>query len=386
MFRHKIIFSLLSGKALKINEMRPEDPIKPGIRDYEVNFLRFIDSITTGTALKINNTGTSIKFSPGMLLGGKVTHSCTTQRSIGYLIEACLILGPFCKEPLDITFTDCITNSDTDLSCDIIRAVSIRQLQHFGIGAYDLLGVKSEVPEIKVTKRGAPPLGGGEVKFTCPIVKTIQPCTLIDPGMIKRVRGLAYTTKCSSSFAQRMVSASRGVLHGYIGDIHIYTDTFTRKEGGDSPGYAIGLAAESTTGCVLSSQRTAITPAILAQMNPNTTADTTSIEDSLPGDVDLLTPEDVGRVSAKALLEEISYGGCVDGYHQLLFLCYMALGPEQQVSRVRFGTITPQAVYMLRLLKEFWNIEFQLQPDVKSNTVLVSCVGLGYQNMNKKMC
>jgi RNA 3'-terminal phosphate cyclase-like protein len=203
--------------------------------------------------------------------------------------------------------------------------------------------------------------------------------------MIKRIRGLAYTTKCSSSFAQRMVVASRGVLNGYIGDIHIYTDSFTTQNGGLSPGYAVGLAAESTTGCVLASQRTAVTSSSLAAQTSSGKEGEQVFQDSLPGDVDLITPEDVGRVAAKGLLEEISFGGCVDAYHQLLYLVYMALGPDQQVSRVRFGPLTPQSVYLLRLLKEFWGVQFQLTPDVKSATVLVSCVGIGYTNMNKRV-
>lgn len=395
LFRFKIIFALLSGRSIRINDIRLDDPVKPGLREYEVNFLRFIDSLTTGTILRINPTGTSIKFTPGVLLGGKVTHECTTARSIGYLLEVCIFLGPFCKDQLEATFTSCITNSDTDVSCDIIRAVTLRQLQHFGFGDLDLLGERTPGPTIKVNKRGAPPLGGGEVVFTFPNLtsqQSLKACTLLDPGMIKRIRGLAYSTKCSSSFAQRMVNSSRGVMNGYIGDIHIYTDSFTTRNGGNSPGYAIGLAAESTTGCVLASQRTAITTSVLAAMtegegNKGKSADaTTTLVDSLPGDIDLITPEDVGRVAAKGLLEEISFGGCVDAYHQLLFIVYMALGPDQQVSRVRFGPLSPQCVYLLRLLKEFWGVQFQLTPDVKSQTIMVSCVGIGYQNMNKRVC
>lgn len=387
LFRWKIIFSLLSGKTVRINDIRLNDPQKPGIREYEVNFLRFVDRITTGTTLNINKTGTSVKFVPGILIGGVVEHDCTLHRCVGYLLEAALLLGPFCKYELKATFKNCVTNSDTDLSCDLIRAVTIRQLQNFGFGSVDIIGVKSPAPDIKVTKRGAPPLGGGEVEFTVPLIKTILPCTLVDPGMIRRIRGLSYTTKCSASFSQRMITSARGVLNGYIGDIHIYSDAFTKRENaGNSPGYSIALAAESSTGCVLSSQRTASTSATLAQQAQG--ADLSKLAngmvDNLPGDVALITPEDVGRVAGKALLEEVSYGGCVDSVHQGLYLFFMALGPDQQVSRVRFGQLTPQSIYILRLLKEFWGITFQLTPDVKSSTVLVSCVGIGYQNMNRK--
>jgi RNA 3'-terminal phosphate cyclase-like protein len=44
----------------------------------------------------------------------------------------------------------------------------------------------------KIKKRGSPPLGGGEVLFLCPIVKQVKTLNFIDPGKIKRIRGIAY--------------------------------------------------------------------------------------------------------------------------------------------------------------------------------------------------
>ena len=41
-------------------------------------------------------------------------------------------------------------------------------------------------------KRGAPPEGGGEVVFSCPVRRNLQPLQFTDPGKIKRIRGLAY--------------------------------------------------------------------------------------------------------------------------------------------------------------------------------------------------
>ena len=41
-------------------------------------------------------------------------------------------------------------------------------------------------------KRGAPPEGGGEVVFSCPVRRTLRPIQFTDAGKIKRIRGLAY--------------------------------------------------------------------------------------------------------------------------------------------------------------------------------------------------
>merc|ERR1712194_599600 len=97
----------------------------------------------------------------------------------------------------------------------------------------------------KINKRGAPPLGGGEISFSCPIVKNIQPVEILDEGKVKRVRGVAYTTRVSPQFAARMVDACRGVLNDFLPDVWIYSDHSKGPASGESPGYGLSLVAES---------------------------------------------------------------------------------------------------------------------------------------------
>ena len=44
----------------------------------------------------------------------------------------------------------------------------------------------------QIVKRGAPPEGGGEVVFSCPVRRNLRPLQSTDPGKVKRIRGLAY--------------------------------------------------------------------------------------------------------------------------------------------------------------------------------------------------
>jgi RNA 3'-terminal phosphate cyclase-like protein len=83
--------------------------------DYEVNLLKLIDSISNGTRTDINETGTSLYFIPGLLLGGKHVFDCKLERSISYYLEVVLCLAPFSKQPIDITFKG-ITNDPIDVS------------------------------------------------------------------------------------------------------------------------------------------------------------------------------------------------------------------------------------------------------------------------------
>jgi RNA 3'-terminal phosphate cyclase-like protein len=204
--------------------------------------------MSNGVNVQINSTGTLVKFKPGIVTSGAhLKHACPVSRSIGYFVEGILPLALFGKKALGIAFTG-VTNANIDPSVDVIRTVTLHLLKYFKI--------EGEI-KLEIVSRGAPPLGGGLVTLKCPIVKQLSPVTLVDSGKIKRVRGLAYTTRCSSQFSNRMVESARGVLNAFIPDVYIYTDHFKGKNSGLSPGYAVSLLAESTSGCLLSAQRAA---------------------------------------------------------------------------------------------------------------------------------
>jgi RNA 3'-terminal phosphate cyclase-like protein len=96
-------------------------------------------------------------------------------------------------------------------------------------------------------------------------------------------------------------------------------------------------------------------------------------------------PEDVGTSAAHQLLVELSKGGCVDRCNQWLVLVLMALGPAD-VSKMRFGSeLTEFSVQALRLIKTFFGVVFKVEKDEESDdgSILVSCVGSGFENVHK---
>jgi len=342
----RLVCATLSGKPIRIDEIRELDG-EPGLRDYEVSFIRLLDKISNGCTISINETGTKLKYRPGLLVGcHHLTHECPPSRSISYFLEALILLAPFCKIPINLTLTG-VTNDNQDLSVDILRTMTLPLLKNFGLEAD---------PILKVKKRGAPPLGGGEVSFSCPIVSQLKPINLIDEGKIKKIRGLAYTTKCSPQFANRMIEIARGVFNDYIPDVHIYSDHYKGKNSGLSGGFGLSLVAETTTKIYLSS-------------------DFTATQDSLP--------EDIAKEGALALLHEISQGGCIDSSHQSFILLLMLLCPED-VSKVKLGQLTPYTMENLRLYKQIFGVSFNISSDPKTNGLFLSCMGIGYKNYSRK--
>ena len=92
-----------------------------------------------GCVIEINETGTSLKFKPGILLGGaiKEPHNCGVSRSIGWFIEGIIPLAIFSKSNVSVTFSG-LTNDCQDISVDILRNVTIPLLQNFGISGVNI--------------------------------------------------------------------------------------------------------------------------------------------------------------------------------------------------------------------------------------------------------
>lgn len=277
--------------------------------------------MTNGTRIEINETGTTMSFRPGLLVGGAISHDCggggDGVRAAGWFLEGIAPLAPFMKRPLHLTLENCVTNDDLDPSVDMLREVTLALLRKFGIGGDEETAGGLEV---KIRCRGAAPGGGGLVEFRCPVVRQLRSVDLLDAGLVKRVRGVAYSTKVSPQVPNRMVSRVRGVLNQLLPDVYVYTDVYSGKTSGASPGFAVCLWAETTTGCMLSTEATAGQAAL---------------------------PEDVGQRGVEALLEEVWDGGCVDSTHQPLALLLMAVGPED-VARIRTGRLTRQAMDYVR--------------------------------------
>lgn len=343
-FRQKIICATLAGKSVKLSNVRLEEE-NVGLADHEVHFLRLMETVTNGCVVQINHTGTQLRYKPGVIMGGSHTFDCGLDRSIGYFLEGLVCLAPFAKKPFNITLTG-ITNDDKDISVDMFRTVTLPLLKYFGI---------EEDLELKINRRGAAPKGGGEILFRCPVVRTLKPCSLVAPGKMVKIRGIVYSTRISPSIGNRVVDTAKEILVGFTPNVYIYTDNYSKKEAGLSPGYAVTLVAESDSGCVLSAEYCAKPQQL---------------------------PEDVGKQAAHLLLQEVLQGGCVDSSNQFLVVLFMALCPED-LSSIKVGKLSPYTIEMLRHLRDFFGIKFKVDPDPDTKTVQLSCLGVGFINYSK---
>ncbi|TMW47567.1 hypothetical protein DOY81_007352 [Sarcophaga bullata] len=361
--KQRLILSVLSGKPVKITQIRSEDEKQPGLREFEIGLIRLLDKITNGTKIELNPAGTSVMFTPGLLHGGQLHHDCSLQRGIGYYLDVLMALGPFCKLPLNVTLKG-ITNSKDSPSVDHMKGAALSVLKRFLI--------VDEGLELKVLKRGVAPLGGGEVLFKCPVRKTLRSIQFLKQGMVKRIRGTVYACKVSPAMANRTVESAKGIMLKFLPDVYIYTDQNRGKMSGNSPGFGICLHAETTDGVVFASEVTSHTK-----------------DESRDPSI----PEDMGKEAALRLLDEIYRGGCVDSSYQWLVALFMTLG-QKNVSKFMTGALSQYTVHFLQHLRDFFSITFKLEnpeEDEEEETVagaqkvLLTCVGIGYTNISKRV-
>ena len=241
-----------------------------------------------------------------------------------------------------------MTASVEDSSIDVVRTVFLKLLGKFGV---------SEGLDVKIIKRGSPPLGGGEVIFTCPVLSSLSNVDLSDAGRIKKIRGIAAVTRISPQTSNRLVESCRALLNTFIPDIYIYADVYKGEEAGLSPGFSISLVAESTTGGLVH-------------------ADCIGEAGS--------TPEDVGKKASKVLLAEISKGGFTSFKSTWILLILMSLTVDN-LNRAVFGGVCEMDFALIDEIKSFLGVSFKLKRPSPEGPFFVSCIGSGYINFNQRM-
>ncbi|KAL2048423.1 hypothetical protein N7G274_000334 [Stereocaulon virgatum] len=384
---HRLTLATLTGRPVHISQIRPSSPTDPGLAPHEISFLRLLEAVTNGSHIEISYTGTTLVYRPGLITGsspgsgasgGVIRHElpagCT--RGVSYFLVPLCLLAPFSKAPINVLFTGSgvITSATPtgDMSADSVRTAILPLYAQFGI---------SNNIELRILRRsnvGAGGKGGaGEVHLVfghqVRLPKTVH---IMNPGRVKKIRGVAYCTGVSASNNARMIEEARGILNSMTGDTYIFSDVSSaaylpskdksnpnqkRKTG---VGFGLSLVAESSTGSLYSADL-ASPPA---------------------GGV---PPEDIGRQCAYQLLESVSLGGAVSLAAATTVLTLMAMGSEDvgrlQLGRDVLGSET--LICLARDLKAFgasgWGVR-------DANTgqegdVVVSVVGRGVGNVGRKI-
>ncbi|ORZ34249.1 putative RNA-3'-phosphate cyclase [Catenaria anguillulae PL171] len=366
--RNRLVLSLLSGKPVRIDQIRP-DADEPGLKDYEVVLLRLLEMISNGTTVRISHTGTQVTFLPGTLINGSVELDIPPTRPVGYYLEALVALAPFGKKPLSCTLRGGITGSDHrgDLTPDTIRTATLP----FLAAAY---GLDAGGLEVQVKARGSAPLGGCDVRLIVQPALRLHPARLLDQGRVLKIRGIAACTRVAPAMATRLANAARSKLTRYIPDVYVYADAARKDTAGLSPGFAVSLVAESTTG-VRYIAEVASRPRVA---DPETGEEIRAAVND---------PEVLATQCSRALLEAIATGGCVDVAHEWLAMVFATVCSDEvskwkQARRGEHG-VDAFTIQALRDIDAFFNVQFKVS-ETKDGFISLSGVGAGFNSIHRK--
>ncbi|KAL5219283.1 hypothetical protein ABZP36_019967 [Zizania latifolia] len=309
-FRQRMVLATLTSTAITIQDIR-SGAAAPDLRPHEVSLLHLLHKISDHHSLDLNDTGTKLRYKPGVIVGGRdLEHDCGVHQGIGYFLEPLILLGLFARAPISIRLKG-ITNDTKAPSLDTFRMVTMHMFKQFGVPLEGL--------ELKKLKAGE--------------LLLLVAANWVDEGMVKRIRGVTFSTRVSPQIENHIIYAARGIFNHFIPDAHIFTDHRSGSTGGRSAGYGVSVVAETTTGCLISSDATVSYPNV-DEMNEESESS------------EITSPEDLGVQVALMLLEEMAQGGVVDSTHQgLLFILCTLSSPD--VSKVRVGQLTPFAIETL---------------------------------------
>jgi RNA 3'-terminal phosphate cyclase-like protein len=406
-FRARLVLATIAGRSIRIDGIREHSAAAPGLRPHEASFLRLLEKVTHGASVEINETGTSLRYRPGVIVGGTIEHDCPPPRGVGYYAEPLLLLALFARAPLRATLRG-VTNGGPDPSADAWRVVGLPLLRRVaGLGpradAATALAAGAAAGDfaLRVVRRGLLPHGGGEIVLEAPRLACIPPVDLVDEGAVRRVRGVAHAARVPPAAAAAAVDGVRGVLNALLADVYVFTDHAAGQGAARDPGYGVMLVAETTTGCLLGCEvgsdadlealekaeeeaaeegggdGDAAPPSKRAKSKPAPAPPATPPPNRPRKNPPL--PRTVGVAAARGLLAEVARGGVCDAGAQGLLLLTCALA-DAQASRVRLGPLTPHAAACLRAARDVLGVTFSLKPDRASGTVFASCVGAGVRN------
>ncbi|PGH09590.1 18S rRNA biogenesis protein RCL1 [Helicocarpus griseus UAMH5409] len=384
----RLVLSTLTGRSVHISQIRPSDPIHTGLAPHEISFLRLLEAVTNGSHMEISYTGTIVLYKPGLITGsapgsgasgGVIKHEIPSNcsRGISYFLLPLCLLAPFSKAQFNVLFTGpgVITSATPtgDMSVDSVRTAILPLFAQFGI--FNNI-------ELRVLRRSNPGPhgrgGGGEVQLVfghqVRLPKTIH---LLNPGKIKKIRGVAYAIGVSGSHNARMIEVARGVLNPLCPDTYVFSDVSSAplipSPTRDNPsnkkkigiGFGLSLVAESSTGCLFS-------------------ADVASLPTG--GEA----PEDMGKRCAHQLLEAVSVGGCVSKAAAPIMITLMAMGSED-VGRLQVGRKIIADEYMIQFARDLskfgtpgWGIR-EAPGENDTGDLVISVVGRGIGNVGRKI-
>lgn len=322
--RTAVALSVLTKQPIEIFNIRAGRP-NPGLRPQHYTALSCIRDICDAEVDGLSVHSTNLKFSPHDIKPGAYFFDVGTAGSMTLVFQACLLSAFHTPTPLVIKL-----RGGTDVrwapSWDYFTSVFLPLISRIGIKT-----------EIKLTKRGYYPKGGGEAEMIIHPVENLLPFHADEPQSFTDINGIVHRANLPEHISTRIRHAAikTAMKHNLRSTIQIDA----------APSFSSG------TGITLWS---ASGPTILGS--------TVLGEKSI-------SAETVGETAANQLIQEMKSGATLDRYAIDQILPYLVLAPKGSACLIR--EISNHSQTNMWLIKQFLSVDFEVAAQQNAIRLLV---------------
>ncbi len=310
MLRTAIALSALTGKAVRVHDIRAKRP-KPGLAAQHLCAVKGVAVICDARVEGAEVGSTQITFMPGKVRPGKYELEVGTAGSITLVLQACLLTSARSHDEMRLEIAG---------GTDVRWSPPIDFYERLLFPKLSALGFQAQVVSMN---RGFYPEGGGrvEVRFRAP--QMVAPIVVEERGRLLGVEGFCFSQNLPEHICQRVMAAVRKEMSG------IEVKLTSSRTSGPSTGAGVFLLARYE--------------------NTMLAADSLG-ERGVPA-------EQVGSLAARSLAKEMAGAGTLDLHAADQLLPYLALSSGS--SRFRVREMTSHLRTQMDLVKKFLEVRVE---------------------------
>ncbi len=334
--------SAILGIPIRVFNIRVKR--KPqGLRPQHLTAVKAVASLSNAHVENLFVGSTEIIFKPQKIKGGNYNIDIHTAGSIALVLQAFMPGAAFANSLVTVEI-----RGGTNVS----MSPPIEYLQEVLLPLLRVLGVNVQ---IKLLRYGFYPKGGGIVRAYIEPIKNINSIDITEDFTVKRVFGIAYSSRLPQNITERMSRTARNILTKEGFDVNIETLSLQPDNPlcAVSPGCGISIFAESPNGLRIGANS-------LGELGK--------------------PAEKVAEEASRALIDQIKTRAPIDKYlgDQLIIWIGLANG----TSKIRVSEYTLHTATCIELCKIIANIEFRVYGDVGDKNVTIECKGIGVKNLS----
>jgi RNA 3'-terminal phosphate cyclase (ATP) len=334
--------SAILGVPIRIFNIRAKR--KPqGLRQQHLTAVKAVASLSNAYVENLLVGSTEIVFKPKQIKGGSYNIDVHTAGSITLVLQALMPVAAFANSSVVVKIKG---------GTNVPMSPPIEYLQEVLLPLLKVLGINIQV---KLLRYGFYPKGEGIVQAHIEPTKNINSINITEDFTVKRVFGIAYSSRLPQNIVERMSKTARNILiqEGFDVDIETLSLQPNNPLCAVSPGCGISIFAESLNGLRIGANS-------LGELGK--------------------PAEKVAEEASKTLIKQIRIGAPIDKHlgDQLIIWISLANG----ASKIRVSEYTLHTATCIELCKMIANAEFKVYGNIGDRDVTIECRGISIKSLS----